>query len=109
MLALTCYGKVITSATKSVNGDEMKRLNKHPRLFKKAAKTLKELMTQKIRTMQFKNKIAKGVGGRGLNNIQVCSFFLKLIRNQKQIIILIKSPKRLKKLLISLTIKKKST
>jgi hypothetical protein len=44
----------------------MKKLNKHPRLFKKTALTLKKLITTKVKSMRVK-KIGNSLGSR--NNV----------------------------------------
>ncbi len=46
----------------------MKKLNKHPRLFKKTALTLKKLITNKVKSMRVKN-IGNSLGGK--NNVIV--------------------------------------
>jgi len=46
----------------------MKKLNKHPRLFKKTALTLKKLITSKVKSMRVK-KIGNSLGNR--NNVEI--------------------------------------
>lgn len=71
LLALNCYGKMITSSNTKNNVrtknktnlnfiliyfqsklDAMKKLNKHPRLFKKTALSLKKLIMRGIKQMR---------------------------------------------------------
>lgn len=62
LVALNCYGKMIKSSNKSNiknknisnNLDAMKKLNKHPRLFKKAALALKKLIEYRVNTIKTK-------------------------------------------------------
>lgn len=48
----------------------MKKLNKHPRLFKKTAITLKKLITSKVKSMRIK-KIGNSLG-KNSKNKQMC-------------------------------------
>ena len=53
----------------------MKKLNKHPRLFKKTALTLKKLITTKVKSMREK-KIGNYLGSRNnVNKINILIFF----------------------------------
>ena len=59
----------------------MKKLNKHPRLFKKTALTLKKLITTKVKSMRIK-KIGNSLGKMNKNK-QICklSQIKKEVRN----------------------------
>ena len=48
----------------------MKKLNKHPRLFRKTALTLKKLITSKVKSMRIK-KIGNSLGKNNKNK-QIC-------------------------------------
>jgi hypothetical protein len=63
----------------------MKKLNKHPRLFKKTALTLKKLITSKVKSMRIK-KIGNSLGKINKNKqISKINQIKKDIKNQNQI------------------------
>lgn len=57
----------------------MKKLNKHPRLFKKTALTLKKLITSKVKSMRIK-KIGNSLGKINKNK-QIC----KMSQTKKEV------------------------
>ena len=68
ILGLTCYGKIWKYSNQKKVGLDMKKLNKHPRLFKKIANTLKKLITNKIKSIRSKMINNYNNNNNNLNN-----------------------------------------